>query len=201
MCAAEKECRIRSKYVHGGGYKSSTVSFLLQRVFDQLKRETIQGIARCNCGFHSVKHWSYSPASTKSIGINCVLRLIFQDTDLHQLTMQNKRISACLLCPWLSLLLYRCFPGLQEIFFSDIFQLQSWIKRGFLQYFYAAKQNKLIKVSGKISTEPCPSQKNRMLNPQLLRKTWSSCNSQLSPDYLNYFLEEAFLHPVLFLFE
>lgn len=55
--------------------------------------------------------------------------------------------------------------------------------------------------SGKISTEPCPSQKNRMLNPQLLRKTWSSCNSQLSPDYLNYFLEEAFLHPVLFLFE
>lgn len=106
-------------YVHCRGHKFSAISFLLQRVFEQLKRQTIQGIAHCNCAFHSAKHWSSSSASTKSSGMNHVLRLILQYTGLHHPTMQNKESLTHLLSPWLPLLLCRCLPGLKDFFFTD----------------------------------------------------------------------------------
>lgn len=43
---------------------------LLQRGFEQLKRQTVHNMAHCNSAFHSAKHWSSSPASTKSGGMN-----------------------------------------------------------------------------------------------------------------------------------
>lgn len=116
-----KRNEVQSKYVRWKGYKFFAIFFIAQRGFEQLKRQTIHNILRCNNAFHSTKHWSSSPASTGSGGMNHALKLILQHTNFHHPTIANKRSSAPHLNPRLPLLLLQMPPGLQEFFLFRCF--------------------------------------------------------------------------------